>query len=1271
MAENHHQHVFYRRVGMKFWTNYNASQHLITVIDDANQICQKYNESIPVPGELIHLTNSAECPLEVAEVENKPFAYFNSRALILTDNIKDPPLADVIVEADAYKRRLHFEVKVSIDPEFGTIFNGTNETYYKMKPDKNSLNLDKYRFTLYSSNNEIIHNEINYTQFIDLVETKLDELSGEHQSFQNQLALYSKQPVIDLFNIPPPAKIHEAHGLSDVPKSVYLSKIIPQVSILSPFRLFYVQLLLTLTIPFQPFIFAFSPAIFSFSLITNFLLSTALCKRVHLSPKAFCYTQLLLTQHLFKKISLRFNKLRRFSPSYKLKLSLFLALPVVLFLIYKLTCKNEKTNEKSESPPSKKKILKQLSMYSKLSWDSRINLSYHIIDHYPTDPCFKPYTDLWHSDGYNMIHDPKNFEIFESIYRTTSFASENIYSTNTNATPRTLPLPTHVFASENNVYSNTLKTTPRTLPIPVYKSESLTLVRNLKYEPLQPLSIEPFIDISPFRKNYFENTTAHFLSDQNTQEIINSSIFTNLFYLEILTPGSDLIGRCNILFIRGHLAVTTAHCLHNCTPTTILSLSNSSVQYSVPFSTVETFRIQRSGIDRDLVYVVFPKHYIPAQKDISSKFLPFNQIARHFNTTAVCTSYRKTNNHLVLTLHYTDMIFYSNNLAANDHQGNLYDFHYHRSTTSQGDCGAPLLILDKKSPQKILGIHAAGDADEGLSLCITTEELDFIKLYVTAQSLCIQDFSESLQFNSPLNFNKLEQFKISELRPGNFTPIATINNTIYIPTESKVQKSILYDKVFKPTTTPAILKSSATLNIYENNLRKYFSETSNISPTTLQYIKHRLIHRFGGVSYNKLSLEEAIKGNDILVPLDRTTSAGIPWIFYKEKTKGKTPWLGQNDHWIIDNVDLINKIDSFEQTVLTKNVIPPIFFLDQTKDERRPIEKVKNGKTRMFAIGPMHFSILFRKYFSWFDSHCKRHRITNGSLVGIDPMSSEWTKVYHHMSQINNPETNCYLAGDYSNFDGSLNRSILWTIFDAIVEIGKVDTTSPDYTIMTALWTCLTDSLHIHKQHIYQLNHSQPSGNPFTTIINTLYNLGLLDFCIYALLKADGKLVDDLDNHYHAYAYGDDNLIIFSDYLKQNIDPLDMTALLDMTGHTYTTDLKDDSTQAYRSIHDVSILKRKFYFCKDLFYCFAPLEIETILEMINWDKEKTYTSKLTQLFVNGDTMQRELLHHPELSYTVFWTEKALPALQTIGFKNQRVLPWSTLRALHASKMMSG
>ena len=93
-------------------------------------------------------------------------------------------------------------------------------------------------------------------------------------------------------------------------------------------------------------------------------------------------------------------------------------------------------------------------------------------------------------------------------------------------------------------------------------------------------------------------------------------------------------------------------------------------------------------------------------------------------------------------------------------------------------------------------------------------------------------------------------------------------------------------------------------------------------------------------------------------------------------------------------------------------------WIDTLKDERRPLEKVRIGKTRVFSAGPMDFVILFRKYFLGFNAHCMANMITNEMAVGINVYSPRWHVLAKNL-QKKGPHV---VAGDFSNFDGSLNN---------------------------------------------------------------------------------------------------------------------------------------------------------------------------------------------------------------------------------------------------------
>ena len=150
--------------------------------------------------------------------------------------------------------------------------------------------------------------------------------------------------------------------------------------------------------------------------------------------------------------------------------------------------------------------------------------------------------------------------------------------------------------------------------------------------------------------------------------------------------------------------------------------------------------------------------------------------------------------------------------------------------------------------------------------------------------------------------------------------------------------------------------------------------------------------------------------------------------------------------------------------------------MDQYKDERLPIQKVDNGKIRLFAIGPLHFNILCRKYLIWAMEHLILHKIENGSLVGIDP-EAHFKALYSKIQEVNDPHSACMIAGDYSNFDGSLARPFLHEIGDVLASMMEEE----DAVALRSVWEALISSNHVFRGHIYSLSQSQPSGDIFRT----------------------------------------------------------------------------------------------------------------------------------------------------------------------------------------------
>jgi hypothetical protein len=354
-------------------------------------------------------------------------------------------------------------------------------------------------------------------------------------------------------------------------------------------------------------------------------------------------------------------------------------------------------------------------------------------------------------------------------------------------------------------------------------------------------------------------------------------------------------------------------------------------------------------------------------------------------------------------------------------------------------------------------------------------------------------------------------------------------------------------------------------------------------------------------------LEEGIKGveNDPLIcPLERTSSPGWRWNtlkkVYKTSAVGKTYWLGEAENYKTDNVELVEAIN-YRLKRAQKGVRTPAYWTDTLKDERRPIAKVDSGKTRLFSSGEMDFNILFRMFFGGFMAHCAEYRIDIESCVGVNVYSQEWSFIARRIQS----KGEHVVAGDFTNFDGTLNGSILWKICE-IINNWYADG-EENKRVRNVLWSEIVHSIHISKDMCYGWNHSQPSGNPATVIINCLYNSLSVRLCwsilvsrLPTLQRADYVSMKAFNKHVAMVAYGDDNVLNISAEVLPWFNMETLVLAFAEFGMIYTDELKSGKIIKSKKLEEIQFLKRSFRYDLVQKRYRAPLTLETILEMPNW-----------------------------------------------------------------------
>lgn len=219
------------------------------------------------------------------------------------------------------------------------------------------------------------------------------------------------------------------------------------------------------------------------------------------------------------------------------------------------------------------------------------------------------------------------------------------------------------------------------------------------------------------------------------------------------------------------------------------------------------------------------------------------------------------------------------------------------------------------------------------------------------------------------------------------------------------------------------------------------------------------------------------------------------------------------------------------------------------------------------------------------------NRIRNHITVGTNVYSADWSSIRDSFFPLSN-----FIAGDFSNFDGSLRPEILRYIGEKIDDwYGDIDN-----PVRTNVWAEVYMSKHVQGSRYYQFKQGLPSGHPLTSIINSIYNLSALYYAfdhIFVDLGVDYKI----ENHVHCQVYGDDNVIALSDPVAELVDPKILPVYLADLGLKYGNAFKDGADLTYINIEDVQFLKRGFR-VDDNGCCLAPLSYESLFETLNWTK---------------------------------------------------------------------
>ena len=689
--------------------------------------------------------------------------------------------------------------------------------------------------------------------------------------------------------------------------------------------------------------------------------------------------------------------------------------------------------------------------------------------------------------------------------------------------------------------------------------------------------------------------------DKNSAELISTTIKSNT-YLLYTKDGLTWKPRVNMLFIQGRIAVMVKHAVpYLVGDLRIANAHNAEGIYLTRDDIVIRPFLTKNGDAIDLVSVTFPKQ-VPAHATLTKQFMKLSDLPSFRNArgnlfsvySSVLKGIERPTERLntVVSLNAIDSKAYTADYNGTSTEYTLRRGYMYEAETQAGDCTSPLVISNPQMPRKIVGLHVAG-ATTGRALALSVTQ-DMLLDHISQ----IDDFSAQVYFEAeelPIEYGTLPH-----LPSGGFIPLGKATSRVGSSTSTQIRPSKIHGMVKECTTAPAALRpvrcGDQIVDPMFNGLKKCGGSSPLLDLKLLDRCKKHissLLKKFSYADKRILTHAEAISGvvgDPWLMPMNRRSSPGFPWSMYRNGLIGKTKWLGNGEEYILDDPELLAKCEERIEAAKLGKRIPPI-WTDTLKDERRPIDKVKVGKTRVFSAGPMDYILNVRQYFLAFNAAMMQNRIKNEIALGVNPFGLDWHELALHLTS--KGDNMC--AGDFSNFDGSLPSVMLWAVCDIINEwYGDSD---ENQRIRTVLFSDIVNGIHINGDNVYQWTHSQPSGNPLTTIINCLINSLIFR---YVFVRATGLSLAEWDKKISFISYGDDNVIGIHGSILDSFNQLRISEECAKMGFTYTDEAKTGELVISKKLSEIGFLKRSFRRNGETGMYEAPLELDTVLELVSW-----------------------------------------------------------------------
>lgn len=309
----------------------------------------------------------------------------------------------------------------------------------------------------------------------------------------------------------------------------------------------------------------------------------------------------------------------------------------------------------------------------------------------------------------------------------------------------------------------------------------------------------------------------------------------------------------------------------------------------------------------------------------------------------------------------------------------------------KGDCG--LVYIDPRNGT-IRAFHTRGSPQHAVALGVGLTRSE-VEKFIT-EDVTVTAYAPMPEYQSCRTLGIVQTYGTLAKRDATHMP----STTALRPT----QLSPYIEKDFPITKAPAHLKQfrgpdGETISPLNIALESYddVPATHAMPFATAQEAWRRITpNDFNPGAVEPLTLEEAVLGKDLLKPMDMAASPGY-WGRKLNLTRRDMFQVDHDQRTVVVEPRTLKRIDHMWDA-LRKGPIQ-LIFTDTLKDELRPIDRVAQGKTRIFFADTVESQVIARRLFGPILPRLESSPTATSCAIGINPTSIDWGDLLAYLTR--------------------------------------------------------------------------------------------------------------------------------------------------------------------------------------------------------------------------------------------------------------------------------